>query len=314
MRFPLFPEQASSIAKEVDALFVALIVTCGVVLLGLLVVMLYFLIKYRHGKALPAPFKHIPTLPFELTWIFIPLLLFMGMFAWGAIIYNDMQMVPPDALEINVIGKQWMWKLQHPGGQREINELHVPAGRVVKLTLASQDVIHSFFLPAFRIKQDVVPGRFTTLWFEATEVGVFHLFCAEYCGNDHSQMRGRIVVMKPEDYERWLTSGEPEPSLIHRGATLFRNLGCSGCHSPNSVVRAPPLEGLYQRPVPLASGEVIQADEAYLRDSILLPQRDIAAGYEPLMPSYEGQIDEEHLFELIAYLKSLGNGTPMDLR
>jgi cytochrome c oxidase subunit 2 len=310
MKFPLFPPQASTIAREVDLLYLALIGLCGLVLLGILIVMVYFVFKYRRGKpAIRTPFTR-PTIVLELTWTFIPLVLFMGLFTWGAVIYNDQQKIPPGAIDLNIVGKQWMWKIQHPNGQREINELHVPVGKIVKLTLASQDVIHSFYLPAFRIKQDVVPGRFTTEWFKATKTGTYHIFCAEYCGKDHSRMRGKVVVMAPADYDQWLTRGEPHPPLVEAGERLFLTLGCSGCHLRSAVVRAPPLEGIYGRRVPLQDGRIVVADEAYLRDSILLPQRDVAAGYQPVMPSYQGQLSEEQIFELISYLKNLGAKTP----
>jgi cytochrome c oxidase subunit 2 len=294
----------------VDHLFFALILICGIVLVGLLLVILYFLFKYRRGKPAKRARSPLPSTPFELTWSFIPLLIFMGLFTWGAVVYNDQQTTPPAALEINVVGKQWMWKLQHESGQREINELHVPVGQVVKLILASQDVIHSFYIPAFRIKQDVVPGRFTTEWFKATQVGTYHIFCAEYCGKDHSRMRGRIIVMDPADYQHWLTTGQPATPLAQSGENLFRSLGCSGCHMGSAVVRAPPLQGLYGHPVPLQDGRVVLADEGYLRDSILLPERDVAAGYQPVMPSYKDRISEDDLFLVIAYLKSLGSQAP----
>ena len=242
----------------------------------------------------------------EVSWTVIPTLLFMGAFAWGAVVYFDIQHVPEGTIHINVVGKQWMWKIQHPSGNREIDELHVPVGRVVKLTMASQDVIHSFFIPAFRIKQDVVPGRYTTEWFVATKPGTYHLFCAEYCGKDHSGMIGKVVVMKPEDYEAWLVKGAPADTLVQSGERLFRELGCSGCHMGTGVVRAPPLEGLFGRPTPLQNRELVIADEAYIRDSILLPEKQITAGYEPLMPSYQGRLEEDQLLELIAYIRSLG--------
>jgi cytochrome c oxidase subunit 2 len=310
MKFPLFPESASTVAHRVDMLYLALIAVCGVVLLGILGVMVYFLFHYRRGK--PALRKqHIySTVPFELAWTFVPLIVFLGFFVWGADLYFDIQKVPSDALDVQVVGKQWMWKVQHPTGNREIDELHVPVGRNVKLTLASQDVIHSFFIPAFRIKQDVVPGRYTTEWFKATRIGNYHLFCAEYCGKDHSRMGGWVHVMPAEDYEAWLAHGKPDEPQVESGARLFRELGCSGCHMGNGTVRAPPLEGLYGRPVPLMNREVIVADEAYIHDSILFPNREIAAGYEPLMPSYEGKISEEDIFQLVAYIKSLGTKTP----
>jgi len=310
MKFPLFPESASTMAHRVDALYFALLGTCGIVLLGILAVMLLLLVRYRRGKVVFREQRSYATLPFELTWTIIPLIVFLGFFVWGADVYQDMQRMPPDGLEIHVVGKQWMWKVQHPTGNREINELHVPVGRNVKLTLASQDVIHSFFLPAFRIKQDVVPGRYTTEWFKATRTGTYHLFCAEYCGKDHSRMIGHVYVMEPADYEAWLMRGKPAEPVVESGARLFREFGCSGCHIGQGTVRAPPLEGLYGKPVPLMSHQVVAADEAYIHDSILYPNRDIAAGYEPLMPSFEGRITEEQLFELVEYIKSLANETP----
>ncbi len=306
MKFPLFPPQASSMAGKVDALYFALIGICGLVVVGILAAILYFLMKYRRGKPADRRPRNIPTLSLELTWTIIPLIFFMGIFTWGAIVFKDLQTVPDGTIELNVVAKQWMWKVQHASGRREINELHVPVGEVVKLTMASQDVIHSFYIPAFRIKKDVVPGRIRTEWFQATKVGTYHLFCAEYCGTDHSFMRGRVIVMRQDDYENWLAQGAPAEPLALAGERLFLALGCSGCHLGSGVVRAPRLEGIYGNPVPLQDGRMVIADDAYIRDSILLPQRDIAAGYEAVMPSYQGQITEEQIFELIAYIKSLG--------
>lgn len=307
MNFPFFPESASTFAPRVDGLYFALLGICGVVLLGILFVMVYFLFKYRRGHPSPRPPRTVPTLPFELTWSLIPLFIFMGFFVWGAEVYHDMQQVPENALEIHVVGKQWMWKLQHPTGQREIDELHVPVGRPIKLTMASQDVIHSFYIPGFRIKQDVVPGRYTTQWFHSTRPGRYHLFCAEYCGKDHSRMTGWVHVMEPADYEAWLVSSQPPEPVGASGARLFREFGCSGCHMGSRVVRAPPLEGLYGRPVALMNNQVVPADEKYIHDSILYPKLQITAGYEPVMPSYEGHITEEEIFDLVTYIKSLAN-------
>jgi cytochrome c oxidase subunit 2 len=206
-----------------------------------------------------------------------------------------------------VVAKQWMWRLQHPDGRREINELHVARGRAVKLIMTSEDVIHSFFVPAFRVKQDVLPGRYTTLWFTATKDGEFHLFCAEYCGTDHARMGGRIVVLEPAEYARWLNAATPARSMAERGAQLFRQLGCSGCHAAAATVAAPKLEGLYGKPVPLEGGGTVIADERYLRDSILLPRKEVVAGYAPIMPSFAGAVSEDQLLDLIAYIKSLAN-------
>ena len=305
MKFPILPEQASKVAEQTDDLYWGLICLSALVMLVVFVPIIYFLFKYRRGKPADRRPLDLPEIKMELTWTIVPAILMTGLFAWGANVYWTIQRVPPGAMEINVVGKQWMWKIQHPEGNREINELHVPLGRIVKLTLASQDVIHSFYLPEFRIKQDVVPGRYTTEWFQPTKLGTFHLFCSEYCGTDHSHMTGRVVVMDPASYQHWLAQGQPGSTLAQSGERLFRELGCSGCHMGSTVVRAPPLQGLYGKPVPLQSGEVVIADEAYLRDSILQPAKQIAGGYTNDMPSFEGRVTEEELLELIAYLKSL---------
>ena len=307
MTFPLFPDQASKVAAQTDYLYFALTSVSALMLIIIFGPMLYFLFKYRRGKPADRRPIRLPQTTMELTWTIIPFIIMMGMFAWGANLYFNVERPPSNAMELNVVGKQWMWKIQHPEGNREINELHVPAGRIVKLLLASQDVIHSFFLPEFRIKQDVVPGRYTTEWFKADKIGTYHLFCSEFCGTSHSHMIGRVIVMNPTDYQNWLTQGQPGSTLARAGERLFRELGCSGCHVGQSVVRAPPLEGLFGKPVPLSNREVVIADEAYLRDSILLPAKQIVAGYTNDMPSFTGKVSEEQLLELIAYLKSIAN-------
>jgi cytochrome c oxidase subunit 2 len=314
MRFPLFPDQASTTAAQVDYLYFFLIAVSVFFLVVIFVPMVFFMFKYRRGNpANRAPLR-ISTTKIEATWTVIPLLLAMGIFGWGAHVYFQIQVPPTEALEINVVGKQWMWKLQHQNGQREINELHIPVGRAIKLTLASEDVIHSFFIPAFRVKQDVVPGRFVTLWFQPARVGKFHLFCAEYCGTEHSKMIGTIHVLPPAEYEAWLTRGGDHETLAQSGARLFGSVGCSGCHADNSTVRAPRLEGLYGSLVPLENGRFVRAEDRYLRDAILLPLAEITAGYEPLMPTYQGQLTEDELFLLIAYVKSLANPQPEKAR
>jgi cytochrome c oxidase subunit 2 len=306
MRFPVFPAEASKFAREVDVLYFALLAFSVVMVLVVMLPMFYFIIKYRRGK--PANRKHLelPHNLIEVTWITLPLLCMMVLFGWASRLYFNQRRVPDDAMEINAIGKQWMWKIQHPEGNREINELHVPLGRIIKMTLASQDVIHSFFLPEFRIKQDVIPGYYTTEWFKPTKLGTFHIFCAEYCGNQHSGMIGKIVVMAPADYQKWLEAGKPGSTLAESGEKRFRELGCSGCHMGSSVVKAPPMQGLFGKPVPLQSGQIVTADEGYIRDSIVLPASQITAGYQNVMPSYQGKVTEEELVELIAYIKSLG--------
>jgi cytochrome c oxidase subunit 2 len=310
MNFPLFPDAASRVAERTDYLYFALIGFSSIVMLIVFAPMIYFLFKYRRGKKADRSPNRLPTIAIEITWTIIPVIVFTGLFAWGANQYFTIERPPPDAMEINVVGKQWMWKIQHPEGNREIDELHVPVGRNIKLTLASQDVIHSFFLPAFRIKQDVVPGRYTTEWFNADKIGTYYLFCSEYCGTHHSAMKGKVIVMSPADYEQWLIKGAPASTLAQSGAKLYRELGCSGCHESSTIVHAPPLAGVFGKPVPLQNGQFVAADEGYLRDSILLPARDIAAGYTNDMPSFQGRVSEEELLELIAYLRSLGNQSP----
>ncbi|HEX5515787.1 MAG TPA: cytochrome c oxidase subunit II [Gammaproteobacteria bacterium] len=306
--FALFPEATSTLAGQVDAVYFTMLGLCGLVILLVLALMTYFILRYRRGNLRadrthrwPRWLRH----RLEWVWITLPLLIFIAVFVWGGIVYIRIHSMPADALEIHAIGKQWMWKFQHPGGQREINELHVPVGRPIKLTLASQDVIHSFYVPAFRIKRDVVPGRYHQAWFEATAVGRYHLFCAEYCGTMHSQMRGQIVVLPPQEYADWLRRQELGSSLAAEGAALFRSYGCSGCHGANSSVRAPNLAGIYGRPQPLTGGGTVIVDDAYIRDSILLPQKQVVAGFEPIMPSFAGQIGEDDILKLIAFIKSL---------
>ncbi|MDB6111508.1 MAG: cytochrome [Pedosphaera sp.] len=310
MRFPLLPDQASTMAPRVDLLYFSLTALSAVMMVIIFLPMFYFLYKYRRGNPANRSPLRIPMWKVEMTWSVIPLILMLGVFGWATDLYFDIERPPAEALEINVIGKQWMWKLQHPEGHREIDELHVPVGRVVKLTLTSQDVIHSFFIPAFRTKQDVVPGRYVSSWFKATQVGTYHIFCTEYCGTSHSGMIGRVIVMEPAQYEEWLTTTRPAETLAQSGERLFRDLGCSGCHMGNSQIRAPRLEGVFGKPVPLADGTIVLADGKYIRDSILLPQSQIAAGYEPVMPTFAGHVSEEELLQLIAYIKSLGAKQP----
>ncbi len=311
MSLPFFPTEASTSAQQVDALYLTLVAFSCLIMLGVFGPMIFFLFKYRKGsKADRTPIK-VSTMKVEITWTVIPLILSLGLFAWGAKTYLDIEQPPPGALEIQVVGKQWMWKIQHQEGNREINELHVPLGRTIKVTLASQDVIHSFFLPAFRLKQDAVPGRYTTEWFKPTRAGTFHLFCAEYCGTGHSQMVGKLVVMRPEDYQHWLSTQITGVSLARQGAQLFRDLGCSGCHIGSKSIRCPPLEGIYGKAVPLESGQVVIANDQYIHDSILLPQSQIVAGYKPEMPSFDGHVTEEDVFKLVAYIKSLSQQQPV---
>ena len=303
--FPLVPERASSLAGEVDALFLFILGVTGLFAVGVWVALLFFAVRYRRRKADDRPPEIEGSLVLELTWTIIPLVIMIVMFAWGAKVFFHMNRPPDDAMTVSVVGKRWMWKLQQPTGQREINELHVPRGRAVRLLITSEDTIHSFFVPAFRIKKDAVPGRYNTAWFRATRTGTYHLFCAEYCGTEHARMTGRVVVMEPEDYENWLAGGPPPESPVAAGERLFTELNCVTCHRPDSAGRGPVLVGLFGRSVKLASGDTVVADEAYVRESIVTPSARVVAGYQPVMPTFQGQVSEEQLIALIAYIRSL---------
>jgi cytochrome c oxidase subunit 2 len=295
---------ASTTAALTDALFTAMLLLCGGVSLLLCGLIVVFSVRYRRGVRVAHGRPPRNLLWLEVTWTVTPLLVFIGLFAWAARGFIELYRPPADALPVYVVAKQWMWKLQHRNGRREINELHVPLGQPVVLKMTSQDAIHSFFVPAFRVKQDVLPGRYTSLWFTATRLGEYRLFCAEYCGSEHSQMIGRVVVMPVADYGRWLAGGTPQPSLAQYGFALFRQLGCSGCHDARSTVHAPLLDGLPGRSVHLQDGRTVVADDNYLRDSILTPGKDVVAGFAPVMPSFAGQVSEEDIQALIAYLHS----------
>jgi len=304
--FRLFPAQASTHAPRVDLLYFFLlgVAVFFTVLIAALIV--YFSIKYRRGNT---RVDRTPSVghPFsmEIVWMVIPLIISMVVFGWGATLYFSAYRPPAGAMEVRVVAKQWMWKFQHGSGRREINTLHVPLGQPVKLTMISEDVIHSLYVPAFRIKRDVLPGRYSECWFEATRTGEFHLFCAEYCGTNHSRMTGSVVVMEPSAYEAWLGGGTNELPAV-AGKRLFEELRCASCHEPDvGTARCPPLVGLFGREVKLAGGARATADEDYLRESIVHPSAKVVAGFQPLMPSFDGQVDEEQLIQLIAYIKSL---------
>ena len=303
---PAWPARAGAYAGTLDLLFICLLVI-GALTAGLVVFLLaFFATKYRHGSKASRAATSTKSWRWEVGWTTASLLIFVGLAVWGADIYLRLYNPPPNALQIFIVGKQWMWKAQHPGGQREINELHVPAGQDVRLVMASEDVIHSFFIPALRIKHDVVPGRYETMWFRADNPGRYHIFCAEYCGTDHAHMGGWLTVMEPRDFGRWLREQGGQQTLAAQGQSLFRSFGCSGCHEPGGTVRAPPLEGLFGGPVPLADGRVVVADERYIRDSILDPKAEVAAGYQPVMPTFAGQVGEDDLAKLVAYIESIG--------
>jgi cytochrome c oxidase subunit II len=306
--FPLWPERASTIAGNVDALFIFLLIVSGLMSLLVFACILFFAARYRHRANVPAEQIEGST-PLELTWSIIPLGVFLVIFVWGAAVYFKERTPPRGAAEVYVVAKQWMWKLEHAEGQREINELHVPVNRDVKMIMASQDVIHSFFVPAFRIKQDVLPGRYTVVWFRAIKPGTYHLFCAEYCGTQHSGMIGSIIVQEPAQYEAWMNGGSTGP-LSATGEKIFAELGCVTCHRTDSQGRGPNLQGLFGKSVVLEDGRTLTADENYVRESILDPGAKVVNGFKPVMPTFQGLVSEEQLNALVAYVKSLSQAKP----
>jgi cytochrome c oxidase subunit II len=302
---PFFPEEASNFAGHVDALFAFILLTClfFAVLVTLLVIIAA--IKYRRKSEGEVGNTVEGNLPMEIGWTVIPLIIAIGMFAWGAAVYVNFRTAPRNTLDIFVVGKQWMWRLQQPNGRREINELHVPVGQDVRLIMGSEDVIHNFFVPAFRIKMDVVPGRFNTLWFRATKVGKYHFFCSQYCGTNHALMGGWVTVQDPADYAAWLSDEGGDLNPVSAGEKLFTQLACVTCHIANGTGRAPSLNGLFGAKVLLADGSTVTADEAYIRESIVQPKAKIVAGYQPVMPTFQGLVTEEQIQNLTAYIKSL---------
>jgi cytochrome c oxidase subunit 2 len=325
---PWAPPVASVEAERVQTLFFFLCAVSIVMSVLIAALIIVFAIRYRRRPdSGPTPRIH-GSLGLELFWSIIPFLIFMVMFVWSADIYFDTARAPDDALQVYVVGKQWMWKVQHVDGIREINELHIPVGRPVKITLTSEDVIHDFGIPAFRRKMDAIPGRYMHTWYMPTVIGDYHLFCDQYCGTSHAEMIGWIHVMTPEGYEKWLNNvtspsgvlqpsgGRAEGSLALQGRKLFLKLQCVTCHSADEHARAPVLENLYGHSVHLSDGRVVLADEEYIRKSILEPAADVVQGWQPIMPTYQGQLadpsadltQEEAIIQLIAYLKTLGPG------
>lgn len=304
---PLYPESASTLAGPVDALFWTWVAISAFFSLLIAVAIFVFFIRYQRRKRGEIGAEDEGSMALEIAWSAIPLVIVLVMFGWGTKVFFTQSRPPADAVEYFATGKQWMWKIQHPSGRREINELHVPVGRPVKLTMISEDVIHSFFVPAFRVKADVLPGRYTTLWFEATQPGEYHLFCAEYCGTEHSLMGGTVYVMEPDEYEAWLAREVvPGGGAAASGEELFAALACETCHREGARARGPSLAGVFGSTVEMADGSTVVADETYLRESILNPQAKVVRGYQPLMPTFAGQVSEDQLLQLIQYIKSQG--------
>lgn len=314
MKIPafFFPVQASAHAADVDHLIWSLVALVGLLAAPVFILSAIYMIRFRYGRRADRSRAAEGSIWIETSWSIIPFLLVMIFYVWSTKLFFDQQSPPDDAITVNVVAKQWMWKFQHETGQAEINELHVPVGRPIRLTMTSQDVIHSLYLPAMRIKQDVLPGRYTQEWFIADKTGVFPIRCAEYCGTDHSVMGGRLVVQSATDFAKWAAQAGADRSLAARGQELFQRLGCAGCHGSNAQgsngpIRAPALVGLYGRPVPLANGSIVRADDQYLHDSIMLPNKQVAAGYEPRMPPFGNVLDEQQVAQLEAYIRSLGS-------
>ncbi|MDP2054475.1 MAG: cytochrome c oxidase subunit II [Acidobacteriota bacterium] len=302
---PIFPEQASTFAKDVDALYFFIFAVSAFFAVVVAIAVIYFGIRYHKSHDGEIGARIEGSLPLELLWSVIPTIIAMVMFGWGATVYYHLRRPPAEAMHIYAVGKQWMWKFQHLEGQREINELHVPAGRPIKITISSEDVLHSLFFPAFRTKMDAIPGRYTELWFEAQTPGEYHIFCTEYCGTNHSGMIGTVKVLEPAQYQAWLQGGAVEGTLAQRGAKLFNDLACSTCHLDTGQGRGPSLKDIVGKMVELQDGSTVLADEAYLRESILNSQAKIVKGFQPLMPTFQGLVSEENLVALIEHVKSL---------
>jgi len=309
--FPIVPESASTLSGEVDALYFYISGVTVFFTLLISAVVLFFVIRYRRRNPFEIPRPIEGSMKLETLWSVIPLLIAMSIFVWGAKLYFAEYRPPQNALEVYVVGKQWMWKFQHATGQREINELHIPVGRKIKLIMTTEDVIHDVFVPAFRIKADVVPGKYTSEWFEATKPGRYHFFCAEYCGMNHSGMGGWVTVMEPTDFDNWLSGNINSESPATVGRQIYESLGCVTCHGANAEGgRGPALLGVFGSKVVLNNSQNVTADEAYVRESILNPQAKIVSGFGPIMPSFQGQVNEEQLLQLVAYVKSLSTTKP----
>ena len=308
--FQLFPEQASTLAPEVDNLYLGVIAITAFFALIVVVCVTYFAIKYRDHTGDRVGARITGSVPLELGWSLIPFFVAIGIFIWASVVFFHIVRAPDQTLDIYSTGKRWMWRFQHIDGQREINELHVPVGRPVRVVFTSEDVLHDLFIPAFRVKADAVPGRYSAIWFEPTKVGEYHLFCAEYCGTRHSGMIGTVYVMEQADYQAWLSGGGATAggTMLQRGEALFTQLACVTCHLPDGTGRGPSLVGVYGSQVTLEDGAVVSADESYLRESILSAQAKTVKGYERVMPTFQGLINEDGVASLIEYIKSLQAG------
>ena len=303
MNFSIIPEQASTIAPHVDLLFYTLTAFVGLFTVGITAILIVLGLKYKAEPGRKS--EHIESLKLELIWSAIPAVIALLIFAWGAVIYYDYRNIPENTLDINVMGKQWMWKIQHPNGRREVNELHIPVNKAIKVTMTSQDVLHDFYIPAFRVKQDALPAKYTDMWFESTKIGKYPIFCAEYCGTGHSVMGGTVTVMSQDDYQEWLQGGPPV-TPVQAGETLFQQMGCVTCHDAGAASRGPLLTNVYGHEVKIRGGETLIADENYLRESIMTPSKKVVDGFSPLMPTFPN-LNDEDILNLIAFIKSLSD-------
>ena len=301
---PIFPPQASSFAADVDKLYFLILGVTSFFAIAVVIFVAIFAIKYQDhtGTQVGAPIHG--SIPLELAWSFIPFVIAIGIFAYATIVYFELVRPPAETLQVYSTGKRWMWRFQHLNGRAEINELHVPKGRPVKVTFTSEDVLHSLYFPSFRVKADAIPGRYSEIWFEPTQTGDFHMFCAEYCGTSHSGMIGRVVVMEPRDYQAWLSGSDGQPLAV-RGQQLFNQLACVTCHLNDGTGRGPSLAGVPGSKVELANGTGVVADDGYIRESILTPQAKLVSGFQPVMPTFQGLVNEEGVMSLIEYIKSL---------
>ena len=307
---PLFPEQASTLAAQVDYLYFYILAVTIFFGVGCAIAILFFAIKFREKEKFAKGADIHGSMVLELTWTVIPFVIAMSIFVFGSIVFYNLYRMPADAMEIYVVGKQWMWKFQHPTGQRQINELHVPVGKRIKLVMTTEDVLHDVYIPAFRTKADVVPGRYTNIWFEATKPGKYHLYCAEYCGLNHSGMGGWVYVLEQRDYDNWLAGNVASQTPAQAGADLFNKLNCATCHQEQGGGTGPSLKGQFKTERKLVSGDTVVMDEGYIRNSILNPQGQIVQGYSGNMPSFKGQVTEEQLVAIVEYIKSLNGSGP----
>jgi cytochrome c oxidase subunit II len=309
-QMPLYPEQASNFAPQVDNLVLFMIAVCLFFAVAICAAVIYFFFKYHRKRPDEIGVPIHGDLRLEIAWIVLPFFLLLAMFGWGAAIYVDYRHTPADTLDIYVVGKQWMWRLQQPDGRKEINELHVPVNRNVRLIMASEDVIHDFSVPSFRVKMDVVPGHYNNMWFRPTKTGKYHFFCSQYCGTNHAVMGGWVTVMEPDEYSKWLSGTSASGDPVAVGEKLFSELACNTCHMPDGKGRGPSYYGVYGAKVKLADGSTVLADDNYIRESILQPNAKIVAGFQPVMPSFQGLVTEDQILALMAYIKSMKDQPP----